>query len=260
MQAPSWDRLRGDWCERLGVKKRRLKLSARLWTWSDFMCPAASQRQPCETCSMARIFWQGEKKSLHSTITAIFLSFFFLRLTPIVILQRRRKRTSLSSGFKKGTIWSCAKYIQNSLNKSQIVTLEGNKPTIYENNNIKRYKNTQFGVFYSLLRFKKQVFIFKMVKKIATCKFCVYNNMCFFIYITFLGLMGSAHRVRLQKSSALLNTCRIAGVFRYTCKIIVVRTNQMKQTRRPAIFNPKLCQSPQIQPINTILVSHVAHE
>lgn len=101
MWAPSWDRLRGKGCERLGVKKRRLKHSARLWTWSDFMCPAASQRQPCETCSMARIFGWAKKISGYYNYCHLSFCPLFFRLTPYRAFAKKKKKKIPPSPFKR---------------------------------------------------------------------------------------------------------------------------------------------------------------
>ena len=118
----------GVGCERLGVKKRRLKHSARLWTWSDFMCPAASQRQPLwNPLNGTGVFGGGgrrrrkkerkqKKKKISGYYNYCHLSFclLFLRLTPYRAFLHKKKQKKcppppLSSGYKKATFWSRAK-------------------------------------------------------------------------------------------------------------------------------------------------------
>lgn len=58
------------------------------------MCPAASQRQPCETGLNGTNFWLSEGGgSQDIIITAIFLSVFYsFFLHPIELLQKERER------------------------------------------------------------------------------------------------------------------------------------------------------------------------
>lgn len=93
--------------ERDGITKRRLKHSTRLWTWSDFMFPAAIRRRPCESRWIAGVFWFSEKISGYYNYCHLSFCPLFLHPTPYSALE---KSPSLPMRQNKAEFRNSAKY------------------------------------------------------------------------------------------------------------------------------------------------------
>lgn len=97
------------------------------------MCPAASQRQPSETCSMARIFWlSGKKISGYYNYCHLSFCLLFLRLTPYRAFAKKKKKNTplpFQAASRKPQFGTAPSTFKFSVNKSQSGQMKGGKIT-----------------------------------------------------------------------------------------------------------------------------------